>query len=344
MASEYGADAKWVRNELKKKYPDVKFSVRQRDYGVLNIDVMQSKGKYDFRKYLKIVKEGSGLKTPSQMKADDYEFSYLGVPREYVKYNRKTKKQQKVEYRDGGNQQYILGGRDYPLKKGRDGSSDMSQPHAKIDEKDIDFWNGVLRIARQVDHPTKREWYDKSDSMSDYTDIAYYLRIGIGGGGKSKDFNEPYKYTDSKGNLVRGIGKFKVVSTKKPAKKRKTTSTKKPTKRQSPDSKGFVKIGTVRKGNDGNEWVRVERKGTKGVWKRKTSPKGYYMKSGIKIYGERPKVDSQAEQKKARSEGKIKVDKDGREYYMMASGIKAYVNKKENKPVMEAGPIRSKLF
>ena len=41
--------------------------------------------------------------------------------------------------------------------------------------------------------------------------------------------------------------------------------------RQSPSSRGYVPIGSVERGLDGKVWIRVEQRGTGGVWRRKTS-------------------------------------------------------------------------
>tara|TARA_B100000949_G_C14142939_1_gene391420 strand:+ start:207 stop:428 length:222 start_codon:yes stop_codon:yes gene_type:complete len=41
--------------------------------------------------------------------------------------------------------------------------------------------------------------------------------------------------------------------------------------RQSPTSRGYVPIGSVERGLDGKVWIRVEQRGTGGVWRRKSS-------------------------------------------------------------------------
>ncbi len=41
--------------------------------------------------------------------------------------------------------------------------------------------------------------------------------------------------------------------------------------RQSPPSRGYVPIGSVERGLDGKVWIRVEQRGTGGVWRRKSS-------------------------------------------------------------------------
>tara|TARA_Y100000296_G_scaffold75066_1_gene94315 strand:- start:5440 stop:5754 length:315 start_codon:yes stop_codon:yes gene_type:complete len=45
--------------------------------------------------------------------------------------------------------------------------------------------------------------------------------------------------------------------------------------RKSPDSRGYVPIGTIERGLDGEYWERVPRANTKGVWQKTEAAKEF---------------------------------------------------------------------
>lgn len=72
--------------------------------------------------------------------------------------------------------------------------------YASINEKFIDGnWSGEALVALKKinDIAHSQGWYDRSDPMTDYFDVAYYVRLSIG------KYDKPYKIVKPKEKVVR---------------------------------------------------------------------------------------------------------------------------------------------
>ena len=75
--------------------------------------------------------------------------------------------------------------------RGDDGYAQINQYHTQMYGEHKDFFDAIHKIIKTA--PIKGEgywknkgWYDKSDSMIDYFDTAYYISMNVG------SWNKPY--------------------------------------------------------------------------------------------------------------------------------------------------------